>query len=73
MTEKLQTVDFGAPTTFGAQVFRVEIPAVRTGSVIIVEDYGYRGLQNLPCQNRFRSSAANGGPFGLRNAGGSLR
>jgi hypothetical protein len=45
MTDKPQTVDFGAPSTFGAQLFRIEIPAVRTGSVIIVEDYGYRGLE----------------------------
>jgi hypothetical protein len=45
MTDKSQTIDFGAPTAFGAQVFHVEIPAVRSGSVIIVEDYGYRGLE----------------------------
>lgn len=43
MTDKLQTVDFGAPDTFGAHRFRVEIPAARTGVVTIVEDYGYRG------------------------------
>lgn len=40
-----QTVDFGAPIAFGAHVIRVEIPAVRTGAVRIVEDYGYRGLE----------------------------
>lgn len=45
MTDKPQTVDFGAPTVLGAQLFRVEIPAVRTGSVTIIEDYGYRGLE----------------------------
>lgn len=38
-------VDFGAPTTYGAHLFRVEIPAVRTGEVIITEDYGYRGME----------------------------
>ena len=27
MSEKPATVDFGAPDTFGAHVFRVEIPA----------------------------------------------
>lgn len=43
MSEKLRTVDFGAPDAFGAHRFRVEIPATRTGSVTIVEDYGYRG------------------------------
>lgn len=37
------TVDFGAPAAFGAHVFRVEIPAARGQSVLIVEDYGYRG------------------------------
>jgi hypothetical protein len=43
--EKLQTVDFGAPTTFGAHLFRVEIPAARNESILIVEDYGYRGQE----------------------------
>ena len=43
MTEKIQFVDFGAPDAFGAHLFRVEIPPVRTESVVIVEDYGYRG------------------------------
>lgn len=43
MSEKTATVDFGAPGGFGAHVFRVEIPAARSGSVLIVEDYGYRG------------------------------
>jgi hypothetical protein len=45
MTEKLQFVDFGAPDKFGAHLFRVEIPAVRTEGVRIVEDFGYRGLE----------------------------
>lgn len=43
MSEAVATVDFGAPEKFGAHVFRVEIPAARTESVVIVEDYGYRG------------------------------
>ncbi len=43
MSDKLQTVDFGAPEKFGAHRFRVEIPAARTSAVLIVEDYGYRG------------------------------
>lgn len=45
MSDKLQTVDFGAPITFGAHLFRVEIPAARNESVVIVEDYGYRGQE----------------------------
>ena len=45
MIDKSQTVDFGAPTAFGAHIFRVEIPPARTGPVIIVEDYGYRGQE----------------------------
>ena len=45
MSKKVRTVDFGAPDTQGAHVFRVEIPASRLGSVTIVEDYGYRGLE----------------------------
>lgn len=45
MSEKMQTVDFGAPADFGAYVFRVEIPASRIEPVIIIEDYGYRGLE----------------------------
>ena len=43
MSEKGETVDFGAPAAFGAHVFRVEIPAARMAEVRIVEDYGYRG------------------------------
>ncbi len=42
---KLKTTDFGASTAFGAHLFRVEIPAARTESVTITEDYGYRGLE----------------------------
>ena len=38
MSDKLRTVDFGAPDQFGAHRFRVEIPASRSGSVTIVED-----------------------------------
>ena len=45
MSEKPKTVDFGAPDTFGAHLFRVEIPAARTEPVVIVEDYGYRGQE----------------------------
>ena len=45
MSEKPATVDFGAPEAFGAHVFRVEIPAARTGEILIVEDYGYRGSE----------------------------
>ncbi len=45
MTEAAKTVDFGAPEKFGAHLFRVEIPAARTGSVVIIEDFGYRGLE----------------------------
>ncbi len=45
MSEKAGTVDFGAPEGFGAHVFRVEIPATRTGEVLIVEDYGYSGSE----------------------------
>ena len=37
MSEKRNTVDFGA------HIFRVEIPAARTGEFWIIEDYGYRG------------------------------
>jgi len=40
---KYKTIDFGAPDTFGAYVFRVEIPAAKTMPVRIVEHYGYRG------------------------------
>ncbi len=39
------TVDFGAPGKFGAHIFRVEIPSSRHESVVIVEDYGYRGQE----------------------------
>jgi hypothetical protein len=45
VSEAPAIVDFGAPETFGAHLFRVEIPASRQESVVIVEDYGYRGLE----------------------------
>lgn len=45
MTEQPTTIDFGAPGQFGAQLFRVEIPISRNGSVLIIEDYGYRGQE----------------------------
>lgn len=45
MSAKPVTVDFGAPEGFGAHVFRVEIPAARTGEIVVVEDYGYRGSE----------------------------
>ena len=40
---KSKTIDFGAPDSFGAHLFRVLIPAAKKDSVVIVEDYGYRG------------------------------
>ena len=43
MSQAPATEGFGAPEEFGAHVFRVEIPAHRTGDVEIIEDYGYRG------------------------------
>jgi len=45
VSEKPQTIGFGAPEAFGAHRFRVEIPASRNAPVVIVEDYGYRGLE----------------------------
>jgi len=45
VTEQPNTIDFGAPDRFGAQLFRVDIPVSRNGSVTIVEDYGYRGQE----------------------------
>lgn len=45
MSERLKTVDFGAPDTFGAHLFRVEIPAAKNAPVPIIEDFGYRGLE----------------------------
>ena len=45
MSEKLHFVDFGAPDKFGAHLFRIEIPAVRTEPVRLIEDFGYRGLE----------------------------
>jgi hypothetical protein len=39
-------IDFGAPTAFGAHIFRVEIPDDRSSDVVIVEDYGYKGAED---------------------------
>ncbi len=41
MTPTLETADFGAPTALGSHLFRVEIQAARSASVVIVEDYGH--------------------------------
>jgi hypothetical protein len=46
MNEKTVFVDFGAPEKFGTHLFRVEIPAAKAEAVKIVEDFGYRGLEN---------------------------
>jgi len=43
--EKAKTIDFGAPDSFGAHLFRVEIPVAKDEPVRITEDYGYRGLE----------------------------
>lgn len=45
MSEKLTTVDSGASNAFGSHLFQVEILAARNRSVVITEDYGYRGLE----------------------------
>ncbi|MBI4509953.1 MAG: DUF3780 domain-containing protein [Deltaproteobacteria bacterium] len=45
MIARAATVGFGAPDRPGAHIFRVEIPAGRNDPVVIVEDYGYRGLE----------------------------
>lgn len=47
MSEKdpAKTIDFGAPDEFGAHRFRAEVPAGRTGDVLIVEEHGFHGGQ----------------------------
>lgn len=45
MSERPKTIDFGAPGAYGVHLFRVEIAASRNESVVIVEDYGYRGQE----------------------------
>jgi hypothetical protein len=45
VSEKGKTIDFGAPDTFGAHLFRVQIPTARNEPVVIIEDYGYRGQE----------------------------
>lgn len=45
MSGRPKTIDFGAPGAYGAHLFRVEISAARNESVVIVEDYGYRGQE----------------------------
>lgn len=37
---------FGATTSFGSHIFRVEIPVAANGDITIVEDYGLRGGEN---------------------------
>jgi hypothetical protein len=43
--DESKTIDFGAPDSFGAHLFRVLIPAARKDPVVIVENYGYRGAE----------------------------
>lgn len=43
MSEKLVTVDFGAPEEFGAHLFIVNIPPSKIGNVEIQEYYGLKG------------------------------
>lgn len=45
MSERPRTIDFGAPGAYGAHLFRVEIAAARNESVVMVEDFGYRGQE----------------------------
>ena len=45
MSNQPMTVDFGASDTFGAHLFRVEIPASRNEPVVVIEDYGFRGQE----------------------------
>jgi hypothetical protein len=45
----IKTVDFGAAEEFGAHQFRVEIPNIRNGDVLIIEEYGFHsGQRGLP-------------------------
>lgn len=44
--DKSQYIDFGAPSAFGAHVFKVEIPEGKSDEVIIIEDYGYQGSES---------------------------
>jgi len=46
MSKPPKSIDFGATGEFGAHLFRVEIPASKNEPVVILEDYGYRGLEN---------------------------
>ena len=55
MNKKVKTVDFGAPDSFGAHLFRVEIPSSREQSILIVEDYGYGGMENGVPQDEQRA------------------
>lgn len=40
-----ELVDFGAPSAYGAHLFRVEIPVGRTSEVEIIEAYGFDGSE----------------------------
>lgn len=44
--KKSHFADFGAPTSYGAHIFRVEIGTKKDDDVAIVEDYGYSGTEN---------------------------
>lgn len=44
--KKNHFTDFGAPTSYGAHIFRVEVGTKKDDDVAIVEDYGYSGSEN---------------------------
>ena len=45
----IKFVGFGAPETFGSHIFKVNIPAGRSGDVLVMEDYGYlAGINGNP-------------------------
>lgn len=45
----IKFVGFGAPEAFGSHIFKVQIPAGRSGDVLVMEDYGYlAGINGNP-------------------------
>lgn len=49
MSDSLSVIGFGAPSEFGAHVFRVEIPSGTSEAIRIIEDFGLKGgEQGLP-------------------------
>ena len=47
--DRTRLIGFGAPSEFGAHVFKVDVPPGRSGNVVLTEEFGLKaGLDGVP-------------------------